>query len=317
VLWKAFAYDTDVSTHRCSAKECVENVWWSSISENENRKEVKRITQYYDTVHANITHLLHLVEDEWRNNIESGLPRLNELSKPPQNILGDFFKQFYSLEEDFLTSCKEYPRKLAATCTLREQIQVELDTTITKGLDRHGTAAATPTRVDGDISRITDAIESYSNSVLALADGVAKCFDSFSTKVLATILAWKRVEGSVIPGEHNNSKNLYFRFILLQLWKQRALCGDSRKQINVFDAEKLDDIMPHTRDCEAFEQKHGESINFEWTQLGDDLDTEKDPSDDEGQELPPKRKREDDEGSEDGSNAESQRQVRRRVVTGE
>jgi hypothetical protein len=273
---------------------------------------VKRIVQYYDTGHAKITHLLRLVEDEWRNNIESSLPRLNALSKLPQNVLGDFFKQFYSLEEGFLTSCKGYPRKLAATCTLQEQIQVELDTAITKRLDRHGTTAATRTRVDGDI---TNAIESYSNSVLALADGVAKCFGNFSTKVDATILAWKRVEGNVTPGEHNSSKNLYFKFILLQLWKQMALCRDSRKQINVLDTEKLDDIMTHPRDSEAFEQEHGESINFEWTQFGDDLDTEKDPSDDEGQEIPPKRKREDDEGSEDSSNTE--RRVRRRVVTGE
>jgi hypothetical protein len=298
----------------------VENVGWSPVSENKSRKEVKRIVQDYDTGHAKITHLLHLVEEEWRNNIESGLPRLNQLSKPPQNVLGDFFKQFYSLEEVFLTSCKDYPRKLAATCTLREQIQVELDTAIIKGLGRRGTAAATPTRVDGDVGRIMDAIESYSNSVLALADGVAKCFDNFSTKVLETILAWKRVEGNVIPGEHNNSKNIYFRFIWLQLWKQMALCRDSRKhssQINVFDMEKLDNIMSHPRDCEAFKQENGESINFEWTQLGDDLDTEKDTTDDEGQELPPKRKREDDEGSKDSSNIESQRRVRRRVVTGE
>jgi hypothetical protein len=283
----------------------------------ENRKEVKRIIQDYDTRHAKITHLLHLVEEEWRNNIESGLPRLNQLSKPPQNVLGDFFKRFYSLEEGFLTSCKEYPRKLAATCTLREQIQVELDTAITKGLGRRGTAAATPTRVDENIGRITDAIESYSNSVLALADGVAKCFDNFSIKVLETILAWKRVEGNVMPGEHNSSKNLYFKFVLLQLWKQKALCRDSRKQINVFDTEKLDDIMLHPRGRERFEQEHEESINFEWTKLGDDLDTEKDPSDDEGQKSPPKRKRQDDESSEDSSNAEFQRRVRRRVVTGE
>jgi hypothetical protein len=336
MLGKIFAYNTDDSTGIYSGREDlqiqrgVKNIGQIPVSDDENngnrivpgtryrtgdRKEINRIIQNYDATRVKTTHLLRLMEDHWSQNIEGGLPKLNELPELPQNVLREFFGEFYSLERDFATSCEKYPGKLAATCTLWEQFQAEVNTEIAKRRNRHGTTPVTPTQKTVDNSLPMQTLDGYIISVLDLADVVAGCFSDFSTKVLATIFAWKRVEEEMKPGEHDESKNLYFRCILLELRKQTVLCGDSGKHLgrtNVFDTKELYKFMSHPGGFGVFERKHGERVNFEWMRLGDDLETEKDSGDDEDQGFRFKRRREDDESSPESEGCSS-RQPRKRA----
>jgi hypothetical protein len=257
--------------------------------------EIGHSTTFFDENSAEAKDLLRLAEDYCKQNIET---------------LERFHAGFCSLKEALANACAEYSVNLATTRMVWTQVQEELNTATTQELHRCINNRGNHYDFVSDCTTIITVFNTYINSVRALVGGAVKGFDSFLAGVLAIILDWKQMEDNLKAGEHlkyGEAEALYFRCVMLQLYRQAASCSDPKKYLSVankFESDYNDDekdtdlpdvlsiIMVGRQDFDAFKQEHGANIDREWEQIGGGLDSKRTPSDNEDQGLELKRRRE-------------------------
>jgi hypothetical protein len=244
--------------------------------------------------------------------IELGLPRWIKVPATLQELLKSHPKKLDSLYGAFCkshTECMDIP---TTTYALWYQAHVKMNTAIVEEFGHYGNNYESQSNDDGYESPLVSVAKDYSKIVRAFVDTVMKSVGNLSTQVSAIILEWKQAEHGLEQGEYPNYSEgevLYLKGIMLELWNQAVSDKDVGKCLALLNGIKSDcsgddedtnltesilsNVMVDAEDYKIFQQKHGENINRQWQEFGNNLYGGVSSSDNEERGLRCKRGRED------------------------
>jgi hypothetical protein len=242
--------------------------------------------KYLDSKFDLIANLLLCAESHCAFFIKPSLPKWTKVPATLQELLKSFPPKLESVYKAFDKSHTEYTEISARKNELWRHALRKMNTAIVEELGHHGNNHKSQSSDDDYQSPLVSAAKDYSKIVRAFVDTIMKCVGSLSTEISAIILEWKQAECGLEQGEYPNyskSEVLYLKGIMVELWNAvsdkdvekclalfngiKSDCSGDHEDTDLTDA-LLFDVMINAEDYEGFQQKHGENINRQWQEFG-------------------------------------------------